>query len=418
MSLRGPLARLLGASVFAQAVPILAAPLLTRWYGADTLGQWALFAALAANLATIANARYEYAIVLPHRRSEAGLVLELCLLVTVVVALFTALGVGIVRAVPRWPARAQHVIDLLGPWLFVLPLMVALAGVLQALTLWNNRAAAFAVIARARVTQQVVMTLLQLAAPLLALGNLGALVIAQVVGAAAAPAWLLLRGERPGWRRSTNWRALGRLARRYRKFPLINSPHAFVNALQETLVLGVIAALAGVESAGYYAIGNRLVRMPANLIGGALSELLLGRLAADWRAGRDLRPQLKQLVWRLFAAAMIPMAILIVAGPALFGWALGDGWAVAGEYARWLAPCVAAHFIAAPLTVTPMVTGRQGGALMFGLVGNFTYVASIGGMLLAGHAVWQGLALSSVTMPLYFAAYLTWLIRGAGGKKR
>jgi len=417
MNLRGPFAKLLGASAISQAVPIVAAPLLTRWYGAATLGQWALFAALVANLAIVANARYEYAIVLPRRRAEAGILLELCLWVTLAVVLLTGAGAAVVHAVAAWPQRVQHVIDLLGRWLFVLPLMVGLAGALQALTLWNNRAGAFAIIARARVLQQVLMTLLQLAAPLLALGSLGALIVAQFVGALAAPAWLLVSGEKPGWRRPAGRRALARMARRYRQFPLINSPHAFVNALQETLVLALIAALAGTESAGYYAIANRLVKMPASLIGGALSEVLLGQLAQAWRAGQDLRPRLKGLLLRLALVALVPMTVLIAFGPWLFNWFLGEGWAVAGEYARWLGPYVAAHFVAAPLTVTPMVTGRQGGALMFSLAGNLAFVLSIGGVLLAGGAVWQALAVASVVMPVYFAVYLAWLIHGAGGKR-
>jgi O-antigen/teichoic acid export membrane protein len=115
--------------------------------------------------------------------------------------------------------------------------------------------------------------------------------------------------------------------------------------------------------------------------------------------------------------ALLPMTVLILFGPWLFNWFLGEGWAVAGDYARWLGPYVAAHFVAAPLTVTPMVTGRQGGALMFSLVGNLAFVLSIGGVLLAGGAVWQALAVASVVMPVYFALYLAWLIHGAGGKR-
>jgi len=57
MNLRGPFAKLLGASAISQAVPIVAAPLLTRWYGAATLGQWALYAAPVANLTIVADPR-------------------------------------------------------------------------------------------------------------------------------------------------------------------------------------------------------------------------------------------------------------------------------------------------------------------------------------------------------------------------
>ncbi|WP_343636197.1 oligosaccharide flippase family protein [Roseateles sp.] len=423
MTVRRRFAQLAGASMLTQALPMLIAPLLTRWYGAEALGHWALFVALAANLATIANARYEYAIVLPRRDGEAALVLQL--------ALWIALGVGLLTAVgaSAWHlAMAHHAklggrwvaLDQLDPWLLMLAPVVALAGMQQALSLWNNRQGRIDVIAQARVLQQGVMAAAQALAALGGFAGVAALVLSQSLAALLAPLWLLARGSR--WRRATrldqsgkswHWRHLRRLAWRYKQFPLLNSPHAFVNAAQETLVLALIAAWADAATAGYYALMVRLVKAPATLVGGALSEALLGELARDWQRGVDLRPRLIRGIKLLALVALPCMAVLIAAGPALFGWLLGAGWATAGEYGRWLAPYVAAHFIAAPLTVTPMVTGRQRGALVFSLVGNALYVLPVALVLSAGGRLTTALGAIAVLLPIYFAIYLAWLVRGA-----
>ncbi|MFZ8515460.1 hypothetical protein ACO1M0_13850, partial [Staphylococcus aureus] len=90
------------------------------------------------------------------------------------------------------------------------------------------------------------------------------------------------------------------------------------------------------------------------------------------------------------------MLFLMLAGPAFFGWLLGADWARAGEYGRWLAPYVAAHFIAAPLTVTPMVTGRQQGALIFSLIGNALYVLPVAIVLSRGGTLPTALAAIAV----------------------
>ncbi|MDY0744285.1 lipopolysaccharide biosynthesis protein [Paucibacter sp. R3-3] len=424
MTLRVRFAQLASASALSQALPLLVAPMLTRWYGASALGHWALFAAVAANLATIANARYEFAIVLPRRDGEAALLLQLALWIAVGMGLLTALGTAVwhfgmahhVKLGGRWASLSA-----LDPWLLMLAPVVALAGMQQALSLWNNRQGRIAVIAQARVLQQGGMAAAQALAVLTGWTSVGALVVAQTVAALLAPLWLLRRGTR--WRRATrldsagktwHWRHLRRLASRYQQFPLLNSPHAFANAAQETLVLALIAAFADVATAGYYALMVRLVKAPASLVGGALSEALVSELARDWQRGVDLRPRLVRTI-RLLAMIALPCALLLIAaGPALFGWLLGADWSRSGEYGRWLAPYVAAHFIAAPLTVTPMVTGRQRGALAFSLVGNVLYVLPIAAVLMSrGGALVQALAAISVLLPVYFALYLRWLLRGA-----
>lgn len=421
MSLRQRFAQLAAASAFSQALPMAMAPLLTRVFGAEALGQWAWFAAVAASLATVANARYEYAIPLPRRHANAGLLLAMALALALVAGLATALLAYGLAALPhgalsgRWSQLS---------WLhdYALPLAAAvvLAGLQQALSLWNNRHGHFAAIAQARVGQQLVLALAQLAAWASGWLAAAALVAAQLLSLLLPPLWLLWRGQPVRWRSARTavaarrrWRRLRAQAWHYRQFPLLNSPHAFINGLQEAVALSLIAAYAGAAAAGWYAVMVRLVKAPATLVGGALSEALLSRLAEDWREGRSLRPTLARAMRGLLLPAVLGAALLAVIGPTLFGWALGVGWAPAGEYARWLAPYVAAHFVCAPLTVTPMVTQRQGGALAFSLVGNALYALALAAMLGAGRPVTEALGAVSLVMPLYFAAYLAWLYRGA-----
>jgi len=398
--------KLASASALAQLIPMLAAPLLTRWYGAAELGHWALFAALAANLGTVACARFEYAIVLPRRAAEAALVLRLSLLVALGVGILCAVAVGVALCFRERLGPLRPLGGLLG-WL---PPVVMLGGALQALTLWSNRQRNFGLIAQTRVLQQASTTALQLAAHA---GGLMALVLSQVLGALLAPAWLWRRGPALRLGRWPRWAALKRLASRYRQFPLINSPHAFVNSLQETLVIAVIAALASPAAAGYYAITVRLVKAPASLVGGAMSELLLGELARGWQQGEDLRPQLRKTIRLLALVALPPAVVLLIWAPRLFGLALGPPWSEAGDYARWMTPYVWAHFIAAPLTVAPMVTGRQRGALVLSVVGNLIYVLAVIVALGLGGDLSQALAAISISMPLFFAGYLWWLVRGS-----
>ncbi len=420
MSLRQRFAQLASAAALSQAIPLLMAPLLTRQFGPEALGHWALFAALAANLATVANLRYEYAVLLPRREGEAALLLELSLWVAGVMGLFSmALSLGLLMGAPllggRWAGLSA-----LNPALLALGPVVALAGFQQAMSLWANRQGRFKTIGQARVLQQGGLAAAQGLAMLAGWTTAAALVAAQLFSSLLGPLWLQALGPRLRRRRARtliagqrHLRHLRRVAEAQRQFPLINSPHAFVNALQETAVLAFITAWAGAAAAGYYAVMVRLVKAPASLIGGALSEVLLSTLAADWRSGHSLRPRLGRSLWALAGLALPGMVLLMILGPGLFAWALGEEWRQSGEMARWFAPYVAAHFMAAPLTVAPMVTGRQAGALAFSLAGNALYIAVLGLVLGQGGSLKWALGGVSVLLPVYFAALLAWIWHGA-----
>lgn len=419
MSLRQRFAQLASAAAISQAIPLLMAPLLTRQFGPEALGHWALFAALAANLATVANLRYEYAVLLPRRMGESALLLELALWVAGLMGLLSmALSLGLIMGAPALGGRWAG-LSALNPALLALGPVVALAGFQQAMTLWANRQGRFGLIGQSRILQQGGLAAAQGLAMLAGWTTAAALVAAQLLSSVLAPLWLQRGGLCLRWRRSRTLiagqrhvRHLRRVAEQRRQFPLINSPHAFVNALQETVVLAFITAWAGAAAAGYYAVMVRLVKAPASLIGGALSEVLLSTLAADWRGGQSLRPRLRRSLWALAGLALPGMVLLMITGPVLFAWLLGDQWRVSGELARWFAPYVAAHFIAAPLTVAPMVTGRQTGALAFSLVGNALYIAVLGLVLGQGGALREALGAVSLLLPFYFAALLAWIWRG------
>jgi O-antigen/teichoic acid export membrane protein len=299
------------------------------------------------------------------------------------------------------------------------PLAVLAAGVSQALTLWHNRHARYSAIGRSRIAAPLAAALLQVGAGSAAIG-LGGLIVGQVLGGLAGPLWLLWAQQRASGIRMLRWsrRQMWRVAGRYRQFPLISAPHAFVNGLQETMALGLLAAMAGPEAAGHFGVMSRVVKAPASLIGGALSEVLLGKLARMWNDGLDIRPMLRRAALALLVLA-VPLGVcLVLVGPWLFEALLGPNWKAAGVYAQWLAPYLVGHFVIGPLTITPMVIGRQQTALWLSISGNAVYVAAIGlGVGVTGD-VRAACGAISVALLIYFAIYWRWLMRSIGERRR
>ena len=391
---------LLAGGALAQALPLALGPWLTRLYTPAQFGAYAVFAALAANIAVVACARYDYALPLARDAAEARALMALCLRVLLAVGSATLVLSVLLGA-----------LGLLHDWAWLAPAVLA-AGAVQWLSLWATRAERFASLASSRVTQHGGGTLAQVAAGVVSMsaGSAG-LVAGPVLGATAALAWLRHPAPAGGWRGlwsvpSSEWMDA---ARRHRQFPLLNTPHAFAGALQDTLAVALIVAWSGEPAAGFWGLALRYLKAPATLVGGAVSQALYPRLA---RAGADeARAAVRQVMSLLAGFALPLVALLMLFGPALFARLFGEPWREAGELARALAPYIGLHFIASPLAVVTLAWAAQGWALRLALVGQATFIAALAiGLQLGGlrGAAWAVSIAMAPYFGWYFLSLATW----------
>ena len=359
----------------------------------------------------MAGAHYEYALPLERAETKAAQLMALCGHVLAAVGLATLCAAGVLA----W--RSGMAIY----WL--LPLAVLALGATQWLTMWATQAERFGLLSSARLVQYGGGAVLQLALGWWLLGPMGhtvsndgaalwGLCLVAITTALLAAGLLAQPAPLGGWASGlrTPWPALRAMALRHRDFPLLNTPHAFMGALQDTLTLLAVTAWSGDAAAGLWAMSLRYLKAPASLLGGALSQALYPRLvqAPNAQAAR----QAVHHSMRLLAAIALPMAaVLLLWGPALFTAFFGSRWAGAGELARALAPYIALHFIASPLAVTTLAWKAQAWALRLALVGQVAFFAGLlAGLALDGltGAAWGISASMLLYFGYYFWALATW----------
>jgi O-antigen/teichoic acid export membrane protein len=389
---------LLAGGALAQLLPLLLGPWLTRLYSPTEFGQFAYLWALASNVAVVGCARYEFALPMETEASRAAVLMALCGRVLLCVTMVSA-----VLGLMLWAWQGLAL-----AWL--IPMVVAAAAATQWLTLWVTRAQRFHLLALSRVLQYGGGALLQLAFGLASLGVLG-LLLGPLLAALATAALLARPAPLGGW--AGLWRVpraeLAAMAAKHRDFPLFNTPHAFAGALQDSLAMLLIAAWAGDAAAGFWALALRYCKAPAGLLGGALSQVLYPRLVSAVSA-QEAANLLRRVMALLLLLALPLMLVLIFAAPALFVGLFGERWREAGQVASALAPYIAMHFVASPLSVATLAWRSQAWALRLALVGQLLFAASLGlGLHLGGllGAAWG----VSAAMTVYFAWFF-WALPG------
>jgi O-antigen/teichoic acid export membrane protein len=383
---------LVAGGALAQALPLLLGPLLTRLFTPAEFGLYHLFAAVAANLAVVACGRYEFALPLAADEAEADALRRLALRLLLATTGLAALGAA------GWAAAGA------GGWVAWLPLAVAAAGAVSLATLWATRAQRFRALAVARVLQYGGAALAQAAAGWAGAGLAG-LIAAPIAAALLATAVLRLPLSpcRTGAGQGACGPRLREVARRHRAFPLLNTPHAFAGALQDTVSLALVAAVLGPAAAGFWGLALRYLKAPATLVGAAVSQALYPKLAAVGCSAEG-RHAVRHVMGLLAVLATPLVLALWLAGPWAFEALFGPPWREAGELARALALYVGLHFVASPLAVVTMAWRAQGWALRVALAGQLGFVAALAAGLAGGGLAGAGWMVS-LAMLAYFGFY-------------
>ncbi|MEW6216689.1 MAG: oligosaccharide flippase family protein, partial [Candidatus Bipolaricaulota bacterium] len=240
---------LAGGTALGQTVTILASPLLTRLYDPQDFGIAAVYTSLLSIFSVVASLRYELAIPLPEEEPTAANVLWFSLLMVGLTACVAGLGVWFLGG------KLVHLVNSPGlrPFLWLLPLGMALVGTYQVFSYWAIRREAFPRLARTKVTQGVSSVAVQLLFGFAYAGPLG-LLLGRVVGQAAGVGTLALLARRRDAEalRAWSWQRMRYVALRYRRFPMLSSGAALINALGLQVPVLLLSSLYGAQVVGHF----------------------------------------------------------------------------------------------------------------------------------------------------------------------
>ncbi|MEA3314866.1 MAG: oligosaccharide flippase family protein, partial [Campylobacterota bacterium] len=148
---------LMTGTTIAQAIPIAISPILTRIYTPEDFGVFALFIAITAIFGSIANGRYELAIMLPKKDEDAINIFALGFIITSIISL--ALLVLVVLFNDYFTKLLNN--DEISVWLYFVPIAVFFTGLWNILNYFNNRKKQYKDIAKATIIKSIVTAIVQ-----------------------------------------------------------------------------------------------------------------------------------------------------------------------------------------------------------------------------------------------------------------
>lgn len=394
---------LLTGTAFAQVITVAVTPIITRFYDPSLYGAFALYTSLASIVTVVSTGRYDVAVMLPAKETDAVNLVAVSLTLVCVTSLSSLLFLSCFRStLPALLSTTET-----GSWLFLMPLTILMTGLYQTLYVWGNRQKKFPALAIGRISGAAVGAASNIGIALTT-PSVGGLIVAGMFGTAAASAAIVKQLYKEGWSRISEVKVgvMAEQARLYHNFPLYSLPSDLVNVVAQQAPVILLTTYFGASTAGVFSLTQRVLGFPMALVASSVLDVFRQRASADFNARGDCVVIFRKTFKGLLLLSVIPFLTLFLSAPWLFTVAFGVEWKSAGECAQIVLPLFFLRFVISPLTYVLYIAKKQRLDLFCNII---LFVSSTAAVVLGGM-----LRSEKTALILYSAVYSTmYLVYGS-----
>ena len=351
---RNVLTLMMGTTI-AQAIPIAISPILTRIYTPEDFGLFALFIAIASIFGSIANGRYELAIMLPKKDEDAINIFALGFIITSTISCILLILAILFH--DYFVTLLNN--DKIGVWLYFVPIVVFFTGIFNILNYFNNRKKYYKDIATATITKSIILAITQLSIGFIKSGVTG-LISGQILSQVFANMQLFknIIKDKLLLSKISKIKIIA-LAKRYKDFPKFSMWAILANSLTYNLTNILISSFYNIKTLGFYSLVQRLLGMPSSLIGSSIGQVFMQEATKEKQEFGNSIKSFNLTLKKLILIALPSFLLLFLIVEDLFAFIFGEEWRVTGHYAQIVIPLFFVRFISSVLSVLLIVYEKQ-----------------------------------------------------------
>lgn len=382
-----------------QVIPLVISPILTRLYAPNHFGVFSLYVAIVTVISVIATGRYELAIMLPRKDSDASNLLVLSICIAAIIS-FILMGIVFTFNAEITTLSGNPEVSKV---LYLIPFSVLATSMYQNFRYYNNRLKHYSSISVSRVSQSTVTGLVNIGTGLVSMGAIG-LALGALLGYLTGIA-NLSRSAGISTSRINRKRILA-LSKKYSHYPKFDILSSFFNDLSQQAPGLLFMPVFGATFAGYYFLIQRLFMMPIKLISTTIAEVFRQEAASHFNRHGSFEGIFLVTLKKLVVVSLIPFLPLMLFGRELFTIVFGANWETAGVYTQILAPMFMLKFIVSPLTYSFYIRNQ----LVLNMLGQLMYLLCMLSSIAIGYFTHSAqTAVIAISVSLSFV-YLTYLV--------
>ncbi len=339
----------------AQTINIAILPVLTRLYSKTDFGIFTVYLSIVSIVAVLSTGRYEFAILSAQEEEEAWSTVWLIGYISLATALITLVGVEALRFISysKLGNQFSHL------FIVLLSLSLAVSAIYQAVYYWCNRKKQYRSLASNRVFGSIMFAMASGVLGYIGIGGIG-LIVGSCLGQLTNMVLLILTilKEENNIKRPS-WVSIRKTALRYINFPKFLIPSGFLDRLSSQLHIFILSSLFGMEVVGSLGLYQKVVSVPTQIVGNAISDVFKQRASANLIANKECRVVFDKMATTLFTIGLIPFLILFSLSPLLFKFVFGAQWYKAGEYSQIMSFMFIFGFVVSPASSLIYIAEKQ-----------------------------------------------------------
>jgi O-antigen/teichoic acid export membrane protein len=350
---------LTSGSLIAQLIVVGASPFITRFYTPADIGLYTYILAISHMFMGIINGRYDMSIVFEEKDERVLSLVKLSFIICLVASIIITIGFGLYFN--YFSTQPTYI----AVFLFLLLLSY---GIINTLTAYNNRHREYKIMSTVYILRTSCQHIGAILLGLFKTGLLSLLIpytIGQFLGINAQAK--SIKPQLNKLKRVTGKEMLEVLKLHYKQ-PLFSVPALFANAFSYSSVTFFIGELFTMSVVGFYSISVRVLGLPLSVVSGNVSRVFFEEASREFKTTGGFRKAFNKSTIFLVSLA-IPMVIfMMIFAPPLCGFVFGEGWEVAGEYIKILAPMFGIRFVVTALSPGLLIANKQNYELVLQLM--------------------------------------------------
>lgn len=344
---------MLGSGI-SQLIPLIASLILGRLYTSEEFGVFTLFSSVVSFLTVASTLRYELAIMLPKRNSDAFHLLILASGISFVVSVI----IFVLTIV--FPIQISSFLssENIKPWLIFMGISVFLISNIQNLTIWLNRRKNYKNISTNMISQSATSASVNIGngfAGFTSGGLIPGSIAGQSIGFLLFLRILIKRDKRLF--KHISWKKVKQNAVKYNEYPKYSFPHRLVDMISVTGLPILIATLFTEAVLGSYGFMLRVLKAPLGILSASLGQVYYQQISEQVASNKSVISLFKKTVTRVTLIILPFFIVIYFWAPDIFAFVFSEKWREAGIYAQYLTPWLFVTSITSPVSQTPLTMG-------------------------------------------------------------
>src|SRR5690625_1374526 len=314
-------------------------------------------------------------IVLPKSDLHAKQLIKLSLYISFCISLF----VFVILVFLKDPIISIFNLEEISNYIYLLPLVVMLTTIMRVAEQWFIRIKQFWVNAKATLFEALAIELSKVGVGLF-YPTASVLILFTVLNSGFKGFLMIFFGRHVTYesKKPTEGKlSLKEIANKYKDFPLLRAPQAFIDSLTQGLPTLLLTAFFNPIVAGFYTLCRTVLTLPSSLLGKAVGDVFYPRINEAAQKRKKTTTIINKAVLALAVIGILPFGLLIIYGPWIFSFVFGSSWETAGEYVRWLAVARFFRFINEPCIRVLPVFSAQGFHLVITIMQTITRIIAL-----------------------------------------